>query len=53
MLLKPINWRAGARYSEIAYRITRALADADARPRWYRGDYFGDVFAPGEPRADR
>jgi Zn-dependent M28 family amino/carboxypeptidase len=50
---QPINWRAGARYSEIAYRITRALADADARPRWYRGDYFGDVFAPGEPRADR
>ena len=52
-LRQPINWRAGARYSEIAYRVARALADADARPRWYRGDYFGDLFAPGQPRAER
>ena len=52
-LTQPINWQAGARYAALNYRITRALADADSRPRWYRGDYFGDVFAPGEPRAER
>ena len=50
---QPINWKAGARYAKLNYEIARALADADSRPRWYRGDYFGDRFAPGEPRAER
>ncbi|HEX6219435.1 MAG TPA: M28 family peptidase, partial [Sphingomicrobium sp.] len=49
----PINWRAGARYGELNYRIARTLADADQRPLWYRGDYFADRFAPGQPRTDR
>ena len=49
----PINWRAGARYSELNYRIARALADADQRPLWYAGDYFADRFAPGQPRSAR
>lgn len=52
-LSQPINWQAGARYAKLNYEIARVLADADARPRWYRGDYFGDRFAPGEPRAER
>jgi len=52
-LSQPIDWKAGARYARLNYEIARALADSDARPRWYRGDYFGDRFAPGEPRADR
>ena len=52
-LSQPINWKAGARYAKLNYEIARALADADERPRWYRGDYFGERFAPGEPRADR
>ena len=26
---QPINWSAGARYAELNYRISRALADAD------------------------
>jgi Zn-dependent M28 family amino/carboxypeptidase len=52
-LAQPINWRAGARYAELNYRIARALADADGRPRWYRADYFGDRFAPGQQRAER
>ena len=49
----PINWRAGARYGELNYRIARALADSDQRPLWYRGDYFADRFAPGQPRTER
>ena len=49
----PINWRAGARYGELNYRIARTLADSDQRPLWYRGDYFADRFAPGQPRSDR
>ena len=52
-LSQPINWPAAARYAKLNYEIARALADADQRPRWYRGDYFGDRFAPGQPRAER
>jgi len=52
-LRQAIRWGAGARFAELNYRISRALADADQRPLWYRGDYFGDTFAPGEPRAER
>ena len=52
-LSQPIDWRAGAKYGELNYRIARTLADQDTRPLWYRGDYFGDTFAPGQARADR
>jgi Zn-dependent M28 family amino/carboxypeptidase len=52
-LSQAINWRAAARYAELNYRISRALADAETRPMWYAGDYFGDTFAPGQPRAKR
>ncbi|MEO5774408.1 MAG: M20/M25/M40 family metallo-hydrolase [Sphingomicrobium sp.] len=48
---QPIRWAAGGRYAELNYRISRALADADARPMWYSGDYFGDRFAPGQAKA--
>jgi len=50
---QPIRWDQGARYAELNYRIARALADADSRPLWYAGDYFGDSFAPGQPKARR
>lgn len=46
-----IDWQAGARFAEANYRITRALSDADQRPLWFKGNYFGDTFAPGAPRA--
>jgi hypothetical protein len=52
-LRQPINWNAAARFAELNYRIARALADADRRPMWYRGDYFGDRFAPTQPKAPR
>ena len=52
-LSQHILWDQGARYAELNYRISRALADADQRPMWYKGDYFGDTFAPNEPRAQR
>ncbi|MDQ3074399.1 MAG: M20/M25/M40 family metallo-hydrolase [Pseudomonadota bacterium] len=48
-----IDWASAARYGELNYRIARVLADADQRPLWYRGDYFGDRFAPTAPRATR
>jgi len=52
-LAQKIDWNAAARYGELNYRISRSLADADQRPLWYRGDYFGDRFAPNAPRATR
>jgi hypothetical protein len=50
---QPIDWRAGAKYARLNYLISRELADADQRPLWYRGDYFGDIFSPGTARAER
>lgn len=52
-LSQSIRWDQGARYAQLNYRIARALADADERPRWYRGDYFGETFAPAQPKAER
>jgi Zn-dependent M28 family amino/carboxypeptidase len=46
-----IDWQAGARFAEANYRITRAMADADTPPLWNQGDFFGDTFAAGQPRA--
>ena len=49
---QPIRWDQGARYAELSYRIARALADADERPLWFSGDYFGETFAPSQPKAE-
>ena len=46
----PIVWSAGAKFAELNYRVIRALADADARPKRYEHDYFGDLFAPKAPK---
>ena len=46
----PINWDAGADYARVGYLISREIADAADRPRWYAGDYFGDTFAPAAPK---
>jgi hypothetical protein len=50
---QPIDWQAGAKYARLNYLISRELADSDQRPLWYKGDYFGNLFAPGAPRAER
>ena len=50
-LSQPIMWRSLARYGMLNARIARALADAPQRPRWIARDYFGDRYAPGQPRA--
>ena len=50
-LNQPIDWKAGARFAEVNYRITRALADDPLPPLWYKGDFFGDAFAPNAAKA--
>lgn len=52
-LSQPIVWAAGAKYARVNFEIARELADAPARPQWYRGDYFGDTFAPAAPKVAR
>ena len=52
-LKQAIDWQSGARFAEVNYRITRAMADADGPPRWIAGDFFGDTFAPGAARAPK
>lgn len=50
-MAQPILWDQGARFAEANYRIMRAMADADAPPLWYAGDFFGDSFAPKAKKA--
>ena len=52
-LSQPIRWTQGARFAQLNYRIARTMADADQRPMWYAGDYFGETFAPTQPKARR
>ncbi len=48
-----IDWQAGAKFAHLNYLIARTMADSDERPLWIEGDFFGDVFAPGQPRAKK
>ena len=50
---QPIDWESGARFAEANYRIMRAMADGQATPMWYKGDLFGDTFAPGAAKAGK
>ncbi|HEY0115377.1 MAG TPA: M28 family metallopeptidase [Allosphingosinicella sp.] len=52
-LNQPFNWRAGARFAELNFRIARELANAAAAPRWYQGSFFGDTLGGNQPRAPR
>lgn len=50
---QPIRWDTGARFAKLNYLVARDLADADQAPRWYAGDYFGGLFAPGAATAPK
>lgn len=50
-LSQPIQWDAAARYADYNYRIARILADNPDRPKWLQGNYFGNLFDAGGPRA--
>lgn len=45
---QPIDYTAGARFARVNYLILEAVANADARPTWNEGDFFGGLF--GTPR---
>lgn len=50
-LTQSFNWQAGAKFAKINYLIAREIADGAEAPRWYAGNFFGDTFAKGAPRA--
>lgn len=39
-----IKWDQGVRFIEANYAIAREIADADARPAWNKGDFFGVLY---------
>jgi len=39
-----INWQSGVRFVEANYGIAREIANADARPAWNKGDFFGVLY---------
>lgn len=47
----PFNWEAGALFARVNYYTVQALANADARPRWYTSSFFGKEFAPAAAKA--
>ena len=44
-LRQPIDVEAGAKFARVNYEILKAIANADARPAWNEGDFFGALFA--------
>ncbi|MDV3458771.1 M20/M25/M40 family metallo-hydrolase [Sphingomonas sp. HF-S4] len=40
----PVNWASAAKFMRVNYAAARAIADADARPSWHKGDFFGVAF---------
>lgn len=42
----PIHWLSLAKQTQVTARLTRLVADADARPEWLPGDFFGKTFGP-------
>ena len=40
----PIHYEVGAKFARLNYEITRELTDADARPTWNPGDFFGEKY---------
>ena len=40
------DWPSVARFTATEVELARLIADADARPQWNSGDFFGDTFRP-------
>lgn len=47
----PFHWGAAAKFAKVNYAIAREIADEPQAPLWYKGDFFGDAFAPDAPKA--
>jgi hypothetical protein len=43
-LNRPFDYAAGAKFAHVNAMIAREIANADARPQWKEGDFFGELF---------
>jgi Zn-dependent M28 family amino/carboxypeptidase len=43
-LSQPIEWQGAAQLARLSELVARAAGDADARPAWNAGDFFGETF---------
>jgi hypothetical protein len=43
-LTRPIHWASALRFARANVRIGHAVAEADERPTWNEGDFFGEKF---------
>ncbi|RYZ73144.1 MAG: M20/M25/M40 family metallo-hydrolase, partial [Lysobacteraceae bacterium] len=50
---QPIQYEDAARLAQLNARIGALAGDQAERPRWNKGDFFGDRFAPADAHADR
>ena len=50
-LTRPIHWDSALRFTRANARVGFAVANADERPTWNAGDFFGDKFAQGRTAA--
>jgi len=50
-LALPFNWEAAALFAKVNYQIVRTVADADEKPLWYDGNFFGEEFAADMEKA--
>jgi hypothetical protein len=42
---RPVDWESALRFARANVRIGSAIAEAEERPAWNEGDFFGDRFA--------
>lgn len=46
-LSQPFRWRAVQRFARLQSELVVEVARQTGRPRWRRGDFFGELFSPG------
>lgn len=46
---QPLDWEAGATFARLNLETILEIAEADERPAWNPGDFFGETFGEGEP----
>lgn len=41
----PIDYQAGARFTQVNFLIGREIGNSPTRPQWHEGNFFGDTFS--------
>lgn len=45
-LSQPFHWKAVQRFADLQTELALDIANQAERPRWHRGDFFGELFSP-------